>query len=145
MQSYEFFFDLQNFLYTTSCIFIFGKLKNFLYLCKMETTRQQKVNSVLQKDLAEILLREVVVPNTMVSVTSVNITPDMSIARVNLSIFATKDKTTVLKQIQTKKSEIRYLLGERVKNQLRIVPDLQFFIDDSLDRIDRIDELLKNS
>ena len=111
----------------------------------METTRQQKVNSVLQKDLAEILLREVVVPNTMVSVTSVNITPDMSIARVNLSIFATNDKTAVLKQIQTKKSEIRYLLGERVKNQLRIVPDLQFFIDDSLDRIDRIDELLKNS
>jgi len=111
----------------------------------MESTRQQKVNSVLQKDLAEILLREVVVPNTMISVTSVNITPDMSIARVNLSIFATNDKSAVLKHIQTKKSEIRFLLGERVKNQLRIVPDLQFFIDDSLDRIDRIDELLKHS
>ncbi|MCL2413908.1 MAG: 30S ribosome-binding factor RbfA [Bacteroidales bacterium] len=109
----------------------------------METTRQQKVNSLLQKDLAEILLREVIVPNTMVSVTRVNVTPDMSIARVNLSIFAVKDKAGVLKQIQTKKSEIRYLLGERVKNQLRVVPDLQFFLDDSLDRMERIDELLK--
>jgi ribosome-binding factor A len=111
----------------------------------METTRQQKINSVLQKDLADILLREVVVPNTMITVTRVNVTPDISLARVNLSIFATTDKTIALKQIQSKKSEIRRLLGERVKNQLRIVPDLQFFIDDSLDRIDRIDELLKNS
>ena len=110
----------------------------------METTRQQKINSLLQKDLAEILLRDIVIPNTMISVTRVNITPDMSIARVNLSIFATQDKTTALKQIQTKKSEIRHLLGERVKHQLRIVPDLQFFLDDSLDRMDRIDELLKN-
>jgi len=111
----------------------------------METTRQQKVNSLLQKDLAEILLREVIVPNTMISVTRVNVTPDMSIARVNLSVFAVKDKAAVLKQIQTKKSEIRYLLGERVKNQLRVVPDLQFFLDDSLDRMERIDELLKES
>ena len=111
----------------------------------METTRQQKINSLLQKDLADILLREVVVPNTMISVTRVNVTPDMSIARVNLSIFATSDKTATLKQIQSKKSEIRHLLGTRVKNQLRIVPDLQFFLDDTLDRIDRIDELLKTS
>jgi ribosome-binding factor A len=111
----------------------------------METQRQQKINSLLQKDLADILLREVIIPNTMISVTRVNVTPDMSIARVNLSIFATKDKAGVLKQVQIKKSEIRHLLGERVKNQLRIVPDLQFFIDDSLDRIKRIDELLKHS
>ena len=111
----------------------------------METTRQQKINSLLQKDLADILLREVVVPNTMISVTRVNVTPDMSIARVNLSIFATSDKTAALKHVQAKKSEIRLLLGARVKNQLRIVPDLQFFLDDSLDRIDRIDELLKTS
>jgi ribosome-binding factor A len=111
----------------------------------METTRQQKINSLLQKDLADILLREVIIPNTMISVTRVNITPDMSLARVNLSIFATKDKTIALKQIQSKKSEIRHLLGERVKHQLRIVPDLQFFLDDSLDRIERIDELLKHS
>ena len=111
----------------------------------METQRQQKINSLLQKDLADILLREVIVPNTMISVTRVNVTPDMSIARVNLSIFATTDKTVALKHIQTRKSEIRRLLGERVKHQLRIVPDLQFFIDDTLDRIDRIDELLKTS
>jgi ribosome-binding factor A len=111
----------------------------------METTRQQKINSLLQKDLADILLREVIIPNTMISVTRVNVTPDMSLARVNLSIFATKDKMSALKHIQTKKAEIRYSLGERVKNQLRIVPDLQFFLDDSLDRIERIDELLKHS
>ncbi|MDR2907898.1 MAG: 30S ribosome-binding factor RbfA [Bacteroidales bacterium] len=111
----------------------------------METTRQQKVNSLLQKDLADILLREVIIPNTMISVTRVNITPDMSVARVNLSVFATKDKAAVVKQVQAKKSEIRHLLGERIKRQVRIVPDLQFFLDDSLDRIERIDELLKQS
>ena len=111
----------------------------------METTRQHKVNSLLQKDLADILLREVIIPNTMISVTHVNITPDLSLARVNLSIFATQDKTATLKQIKARKGEIRRLLGERVKRQLRIVPDLQFFIDDTLDRIDRIDELLKHS
>ena len=111
----------------------------------METQRQQKINSLLQKDLADILLREVIIPNTMISVTRVNVTPDMSIARVNLSIFATHDKANALKKIQSKKSEIRHLLGERVKHQLRIVPDLQFFIDDTLDRIERIDELLKDS
>ena len=111
----------------------------------METTRQQKINSLLQKDLGEILLRDVIIPNTMITVTRVNITSDLSVARVNLSIFATQDKTAIFKQIQAKKKEIRRLLGERVKHQLRIVPDLQFFIDDSLDRIDRIDELLKQS
>jgi ribosome-binding factor A len=111
----------------------------------METTRQRKVNSLLQKDLADILLREVIIPNTMISVTHVNVTPDMSLARVNLSIFATKDKDAALKQVKNKKAEIRHSLGERVKNQLRIVPDLQFFLDDSLDRIERIDELLKHS
>ena len=111
----------------------------------METTRQQKVNSLLQKDLADILLRDVTVPNTMISVTRVNITPDLSLARVNISIFATQDKAVAFKQIQAKKGEIRHLLGERVKRQLRVVPDLQFFLDDSLDRIERIDELLKHS
>lgn len=110
----------------------------------MENTRQQKVNSLLQKDLADILLREVIIPNTMISVTRVNITPDMSVARVNLSIFATSNKQAALQQIQSKKSEIRYLLGERIKHQLRIIPDLQFFLDDSLDRIERIEDLLKH-
>ena len=139
------------FLFLHSLIFLqrYEKKRNynrfFLYLCIMETTRQQKINSLLQKDLADILLRDVIIPNTMVSVTRVNITPDLAVARVNLSIFATKDKATAFKHIQTRKGEIRHLLGERVKHQLRIVPDLQFFIDDALDRIERIDELLKHS
>ncbi|GHS86881.1 ribosome-binding factor A [Bacteroidia bacterium] len=110
----------------------------------METTRQQKINSLLQKDLADIFLREIVITGTMISVTRVNITSDMSIARVNLSIFPTKDKDAVLKQIKQKRQEIRRLLGMRIKHQLRITPDLQFFIDDTLDRIDRIDQLLSN-
>lgn len=110
----------------------------------MESTRQQKVNRLLQKDLSEIL-REMAVhfPGVMITVTSVRITSDLSLARVNLSLFAVSDKENALKMIKSKKNEIRHLLGLRIKNQLRVVPELQFFIDHTLDQMERIDELLK--
>lgn len=112
----------------------------------METSRQQKVNRLLQKDLGEIFQIDMMgaFPNTMITVTSVRITSDLSLARINLSVFATKDKEAVLKSIKAKSGEIRLHLGKRVKNQLRIVPQLQFFIDNSLDYIERIEELLKS-
>ena len=71
----------------------------------------------------------------MMTVTFVRMTPDLSVARVNLSLFPDKDKASTLKKIKEKTSEIRGLLGQKVGKQLRIVPRLEFFIDDSLDRV----------
>lgn len=111
----------------------------------METTRQQKISRLLQKELGLIFQREAntLFPGKMVTVTSVKITPDLSIARAYLSIFPSSDANKTLKHIVTNTKAIRLLVGKQVKNQLRIVPDFDFHIDDSLDYIQRIDELLK--
>jgi ribosome-binding factor A len=78
-------------------------------------------------------------------VTKVSVTKDLSLAKIYISLFATKDKTVLLEMIRTRTREIRHELGLRVRNQLRVIPDLQFFIDDSLDYIDNIDHLLKEN
>ncbi len=110
----------------------------------METNRQKKINKLLQKDLGEIFQREA--PNlfqrAMITVTQVNVTSDLSIAKVYLSIFGT-DSETIMKQVKVNTNEIRKQLGLRIKNQLRQVPQLQFFVDDSLDYIENIENLLK--
>ena len=112
----------------------------------METKRQQRIQKLLQRDLGEIFQRELghVTQTAMVTVTKVYVTPDLSLARIYLSLFAVKDKMALLKKIDQHKKEIRKKLGERIRFQLRIVPDLQFFEDDSLDYIERIDKLLND-
>jgi len=80
----------------------------------------------------------------MVSVTRVKISPDLSICTAYLSIFPSERGEEILGNIEANNKSVRYTLGQRVRNQLRIIPELRFFIDDSLDYIDRIDELLKN-
>jgi ribosome-binding factor A len=111
----------------------------------METTRQNKISRLLQKDLAEIFQKEArdMFHGIMLSVTNVRISPDLSVARVYLSIFPSEKGETTLLEIKLHQSRIRGLLGLRVGKQLRIVPQLDFFIDDSLDYIDNIDRLLK--
>lgn len=110
----------------------------------MDSTRQQKIGRQIQKDLGEIVQRTpAVTAGALVTITRVNVTSDLSLARVNLSIFGGPDKETVLSTIKEHKSELRYQLGQRIRNQVRIIPELQFFIDDSLDIIERIDNLLK--
>lgn len=79
----------------------------------------------------------------MVSVTRVKISPDLSICTAYLSIFPSEKGEEILKAVTANQATIRYDLGQRVRNQLRIIPELRFFIDDSLDYIDHIDELLK--
>jgi ribosome-binding factor A len=79
----------------------------------------------------------------MVSVTRTKISPDLSICTAYLSIFPSERGEELLKNIEKNVSQIRFTLGQRVRHQLRIVPELRFFIDDSLDYIDRIDQLLK--
>ncbi len=115
------------------------------YFCIMESKRQQRVSKLLQKDLGEILQRlsNTAFRGALITVTKVNISNDLSMAKVYLSLFATNNKEDLLETIQHTTGEIRYQLGNRVKNQLRKVPELQFFEDDSLDYIDNIENLLK--
>lgn len=110
----------------------------------METNRQKKINKLLQKDLGEIFQREAptLFKRSMITVTRVRVTPDLSLARVYISIFGA-DSGDILKLVKTHAGEIRKQLGLRIKNQLRQVPQLQFFVDDSLDYIENIEKLLK--
>lgn len=110
----------------------------------METIRQNKIARLLQKELGDIfLLQTKSMHGVLVSVSAVRISPDMSIARVYLSIFPSEKGEELIKNINANMKSIRYELGTRVRFQLRIIPELKFFLDDSLDYLERIDELLK--
>lgn len=110
----------------------------------METTRQNKISRLLQKELSEIfLLQTKAMPGILISVRAVRISPDMSIARVYLSVFPSEKAEEMVKNINDNMKSIRYELGTRVRYQLRIIPELKFFVDDSLDYIEKIDSLLK--
>lgn len=110
----------------------------------METTRQNKISRLIQKELSEIFLLQTKSMNgVLVSVSAVRISPDMSIARVYLSVFPSERSQEIVKNINDNMKSIRYELGTRVRHQLRIIPELKFFVDDSLDYAERTDELLK--
>ena len=110
----------------------------------METTRQNKISRLIQKELSEIFLLQTKSMNgVLVSVSAVRISPDMSIARVYLSVFPSERSQEIVMNINDNMKSIRYELGTRVRHQLRIIPELKFFVDDSLDYAERIDELLK--
>ncbi len=99
---------------------------------------------MLQRELADIFQREVKdkFGGAMITVTKVNVTRDISIARVYLSLFATNDKAALLENIKLHAGDIRYRLGKRIRNQVRQIPEIEFFEDDSLDYIENIDHLL---
>lgn len=110
----------------------------------MNTTRQQKIAAMLQRELADILLIDSRnIYRCMITVTNVTISPDLSNARAYLSIYNTPDKEAVMGLIKDNTKDIRYRLGQKIRNQIRVVPSLEFFIDDTLDYMERIDELLK--
>jgi len=110
----------------------------------MQETRQNKIARLLQKELS-VLFQEQTrsMRGVMVSVTRTKVSPDLSICTAYLSIFPSERGGELLANIEKNNSQLRYALGQRVRHQLRIVPELRFFIDDSLDYIDRIDQLLK--
>lgn len=112
----------------------------------MESTRVEKVSKLLQRDLGEILQREAQgsLRGKLVTVSEVRLTVNLEKAKVFLSIFPSQFGETVVKEIQENKSHYRHLLGQRIRHQLRIVPDLDFILDESIDRLERIDELLKD-
>lgn len=109
------------------------------------STRQQKINKQLQKDLADIFQQQGMQAyhGAMISVTGVRITPDLSIAKVYLSIFPSAKAKEVMELVNESNKAIRGDLGRRVRHQLRIIPELTFYVDDSLDYVERIDDLLK--
>jgi ribosome-binding factor A len=110
----------------------------------MQETRQNRICRLLQKELSLIFQSQTrAMRGVMVSVTRVRVSPDLSICTAYLSIFPSEKSEELLQNIQRNTSQIRYELGTRVRNQLRIIPELRFFIDDSLDYIERIDELLQ--
>lgn len=110
----------------------------------MQSLRQQKVSRLIQKELGDIFLQESKqTTGILVSVTEVRISPDLSFAKIFLSIFPSDKGPELIKNIQANIKGIRYDLGKRVGKQLRIVPDLAFQLDDSLDYLENIDNLLK--
>lgn len=110
----------------------------------MQETRQNRISRLLQKELSLIFQSQTrMMHGVMVSVTRVKVSPDLSICTAYLSIFPSEKGEEILKNIKSNDKQIRYELGTRVRNQLRIIPELRFFIDDSLDYLERIDELLK--
>lgn len=114
----------------------------------METNRQKKIGALLQNDLVDILQGEVRkngISNLIISISKVNVTTDLSIAKVHLSVFPTEKAPEILAAIKTNTPLIKHDLAQRVKNQLRKVPNLTFYIDDSLDYIESIDNALKGN
>ena len=118
----------------------------FLYLCSMESMRQQKISRMIQKELGNAILREGkgLFGGAFITVTKVTVTKDLSLAKIYLSLFGTKDKDVLLALVRQHTRDLRYHLGQGLRNNLRVIPDLQFFEDDSLDYIEEIDTLLKS-
>jgi ribosome-binding factor A len=114
----------------------------------MESQRQKKIASVLQKDLVEVLqgaAREGGMSGVIISVTQVKVTVDLSIAKVYLSIFPIKQAKVLIDGITSNAPIIKHELAKRTKHQLRRMPELLFFLDDSLEYIDKIDQSIKQS
>ncbi|WP_294598088.1 30S ribosome-binding factor RbfA [uncultured Rikenella sp.] len=110
-----------------------------------ETTRQQKVGRQIQKDLSDIFLKEArsLVQGTIVTVSKVRVSPDLGFAKIYLSVFPFDKSDAILATLQEHAGTLRFELGKRVKNQLRIVPEIAFAIDDSLEYVERIEKLIQ--
>ena len=112
---------------------------------QQQTTRQQKISRQIQRDIAEILQKDgkAIVGGSLVTVTTVRVSPDFAYAKVYFSIFPFDKNAEVMEALEKNNWFIRRELGRRIRNQLKIVPELQFFLDDSLEYIENIDSLLK--
>jgi ribosome-binding factor A len=113
----------------------------------METysTRQNKVSRLVQKELSGIFLKECsyLCQGKMLTITVVRVSPDLSLAKIYLSVFPSPKTKETLESLNADKKQIRMELGKKIRHQLRITPELAFFIDDSLDYLDNINNLLK--
>lgn len=109
----------------------------------METTRQAKISRLLQKELSEIFRRETAkMSNAIVSVCSVKVSPDLSVAKAYLSVFPSETASEVIENVNKQAKTVRYELARLTRFQLRRCPELQFYLDDSIDYLENIDRLL---
>ena len=123
-----------------------GREPRLSYLCFMGgTVRQQKFSRLIQKELSDIFQRDQrgVLGNAFITIVDVRVSPDLSVARVYISMMLAKDKKAVLQKLDAHKKEIRKALGDRIRNQARIVPELAFFIDEVEENAQRMESLLK--
>lgn len=110
----------------------------------MESTRQNKIARLIQKDLSNLFQEQTrKTRGVLISVSVVRVSPDLSVAKAYLSIFPSEKAQELLDNINAQASQIRFQLGNLERHQLRIIPELKFFIDDSLDYIENIENLLK--
>jgi ribosome-binding factor A len=109
----------------------------------MESKRQQRFAGVLQEELAQVFQREGAsfLPNTLVTITRVRVSPDLAVAKVYLSFFNTNNTTLSINTVNAHAGEIRYKLGSRIRHQVRVVPELTFFVDDTNEYVERMDHL----
>lgn len=117
------------------------------YLYRMSSTvRQQKFAKLIQKELSDIFQRDKrgILDNAFISIAEVKVSTDLALAKVYVSMMLAKDKPAILKKLDQHKREIRKALGERIRNQARVVPELVFFIDEVEEKAMRMDELIKS-
>ncbi len=109
-----------------------------------ETTRQQKIASLIMKDVSDIFLKQAAhaVKGSLVSITKVRVSPDLSLAKIYISVFPFDKHAEVLASVKENTKTIRYELGKKVRTQLRIVPALVFYVDDSLEYVENIEKLI---
>lgn len=117
----------------------------FCRFAVMDSNRLKKVNRLLQQDLAEVLrgIAQQHFKGVLITVSIVKVTPDLGLARIALSVFPATSQDEIMKWIREQKGYIKDQLVHRLKGQLRVMPDLEFFLDDSLDYRDNIDRLLR--
>jgi len=110
----------------------------------MESTRQKKYSRLIQRELGEIFQQDTknLFGNAFITVTRVAISPDLGVAKVHLSLMLAKDSDELMEQIQNKKNEVRKILGNRIRNQVRIIPELIFYNDQGAEYSSKIDEII---
>jgi len=110
----------------------------------MESVRQQKVARLIQKEMADIFLKEsrMLFGNVFISITTVRMSPDLSVAKLYLSIMLIEDKKSFLKQIQAQSKPLRKLLGDCIRKQVRIIPEIIFYLDDNVDYANHMDNVI---
>ena len=114
---------------------------------KLPSPRQKKIAGLIQKELAVLITKRINLQGTigmLVSITKVDITVDISLAKVYISVFPSKNAVSFLSYLKENQASVKHGLSQKIKNQLRKTPDLNFFIDDSLDYIENINSALKN-
>lgn len=112
----------------------------------METTRQQKIAKQIQKDIADIFQKEgaALVKGILLTVTAVRVSPDFGYAKIYVSIFPFEQNAPIMETLEKNNWLIRKELGKRIKNQIKTIPEIQFFLDDSLEYIENIDRVMKS-